>query len=713
MTNENLDFFFTPRSVVLVGASNREGSMGYVFMENIIRAGYEGEIFPINPNEDEVFGLKAYKDVTDVPGEVDLAVVLVPADSAPNVMNKCGEKGVKGAVVISSGFAEAGESGIRLQNELVESSNRFGVRVLGPNCFGLYNCNIGLNASLALGTPERGGSISLVTQSGAYGMAIYTFALDHSMKFAKIIAPGNKCDLQDYELLDYLGRDHESGVICILAETISKGREFFETAKEVAPKKPVIVLKTGRTEGSKRAALSHTASLAGNLEAYRAAFRQSGIIEVRNGLEMIDLAKALDFQPLPAGKRVGIVTNSGGTGVELTDMLEEAGLSVPELSAQAQESLKEFLPAYASPKNPIDVTTLWRKFPELYSRSIAALFESPDIDIVMPILLQRSAMMKEVSEAVRDTVIRYQREKGIRKPVYVCWVSTRDHLKNTEILQSAGIPCFEWPERSARVAGHAARYAERLQELKSRNPAPARVIDKKRDAKIESIIKGVREDGRTYVLEPEVKEILSLYGIRVTEERVSTSLDEAVAAAHDIGYPVVLKVVSADVVHKSDSGGVEVGIKDDAQLREAYERIEKSVLKNLPSARIKGILVQEMSKGKEVIIGSVKDPCFGQLMLFGMGGIFVEAFRDITYRLAPLAAFDAREMIEEIKGYPVLAGSRGQRGVDLEALTDTLIKVSSFLTDFPEVTTMDLNPVFVSETDTVVADGRMFIEERA
>lgn len=710
--NENLDFFFSPRSVVLVGASNREGSMGYVFMENIISAGYKGDIFPINPNEDEVFGLKAYKDVTEVPGEVDLAVVLVPADSAAQVMNKCGEKGVKGAVVISSGFAEAGESGARLQSELVEISNRYGVRVLGPNCFGLYNCNIGLNASLALGSPERGGSISLVTQSGAYGMAIYTFALDHSMKFAKIIAPGNKCDLQDYELLEYLGRDPESAVICILAETISKGREFFEAAREIAPQKPVIVLKTGRTEGSKRAALSHTASLAGNLEAYRAAFRQSGIIEVRNGLEMIDLAKALDFQPLPKGGRVGIVTNSGGTGVELTDMLEESGLSVPELPAQIQESLKEFLPAYASPRNPVDVTTLWRKFPELYSGSIAALFECPEIDIIMPVLLQRSAMMKEVAEAVRDTVIRYQQEKGIDKPVYVCWVSTREHLKNTEILQSAGIPCFEWPERSARVAGHAVRYARRLQKLKLREPAGGPAVDKERNGLIEAVISGVRKDGRAYVLEPEVKEILSLYGIRVTREKVCSSIDKAVAAAHGIGYPVALKVVSGDVIHKSDSGGVEVGIKDPAELKEAYARIEKNVLQNLPSAKIKGILVQEMARGKEVIIGSVKDPCFGQLMLFGMGGIFVETFRDVTYRLAPLTGFDAREMVEEIRGYPVLEGSRGQKGADLGKLTDTLVKVSLFLRDFPEILTMDLNPVFVNENETVIADGRIFIEER-
>ncbi len=705
----NLDFFFTPKSVAIIGASNRKGGMGYVFMENITQAGYEGDIYPINPNEDEVFGLKAYKNIKYVPNNVDLAVVLVPAERVPEVMVHCGEKGVKGAVVISGGFAEADGEGIGLQEKLVENSKRYGVRVLGPNCFGLYNCNIGLNVSLALGSPERGGRISLITQSGAYGMAIYTFALDHAMKFAKIIAPGNKCDLQDYELVGYLGQDPESKVICLLAETISKGREFFEIAREITPRKPVILVKTGRTEGSKRAAISHTASLAGNLEAYRAAFRQSGIIEVKSGLEMIDLAKALDFQPIASGKRVGIVTNSGGTGVELTDLLEESGLKVPELPKDYQDSLKNVLPAYASPRNPIDVTTLWSKFPELYSKSIASLFECPEIDIIMPILLQRSAMMKEVAEAVRDTVIHYQREKKVEKPVYVCWVSTREHLKNMEILQSAGIPCYEWPERSARVVGYVAGYADYLKKVENVGAIHELPLQQAGKEKAKAILAKVGEEGRSYVLEPEVKEILSLYGIRVTRERVCSSPNEVIATANEIGYPVVLKIVSPEVVHKSDSGGVEIGIKDASQLEEAYTRIQNNVRSKMPSATIRGVLVGEVARGKEVIIGAIKDPYFGHLIVFGMGGIFVEAMRDVAYRLAPLTESEAGEMIEEIKGYPLLKDYRGEKGVNLEKLKETIMRVSSLLVDFPEIKEMDLNPVFVNEDEAIVADGRMFV----
>ncbi len=705
----NLDFFFTPKSVAIVGASNRKGSMGYVFMTNITQAGYKGEIYPINPKEDEIFGLKAYKNVKDIPGEVDLAVILIPAQSVPAAMTDCGEKGLKGAVVITGGFAEIGDEGVKLQEELQEISERYGIRTLGPNCFGLYNCNIGLNVSLALGSPERGGRISLITQSGAYGMAIYTFALDHSMKFAKIIAPGNKSDLQDYELVGALGEDPESSVICILAETISKGREFFEVAKKITPKKPVIVVKTGRTEGSRRAALSHTASLAGNLEAYRAAFVQSGIIEVRSGLDMIELAKALDFQPLPKGNRVGIVTNSGGTGVELTDLLEESGLSVPELPEESQQSLKDVLPAFASPKNPIDVTTLWSKFPELYSKSIASLFECPEIDIVMLILLQRSAMMKEVVEAVRDTIIHYQKELKIEKPVYVCWVSTREYLDNMEILQSAGIPCYEWPERAAKIAGYAAGYSDYLKKIDSTEAIYASPQNQTGKEKTAAILNKVSKEDRNYVLEPEVKQILSLYGIRVTKERVCSSSDEAISSANEIGYPVVLKVVSPEIIHKSDFGGVEVGIKDDSELKEAYTRILKNVKSKTPDANINGVSVQEMARGKEVIIGSVKDQDFGPLMVFGMGGIFVEAVKDVSYRLAPLTKSEAGQMIEEIRNYPLLKGHRGEKGVNLEKLRDMIARISLLLIDFPQITEMDLNPVFVNGDEAIVADGRMFI----
>jgi len=459
---DSIDAIFNPRTVALIGASNKAGKMGYVFMKNLVDGGYQGKIYPVNPGEDVVFGLKAYPSVKEVPVEVDLAVVVVPAPAVPKVMGECSEKGVKAAVVITAGFSEAGEEGKKLEKQLVEAAKKGGVRVVGPNCFGILNCNTGLNASMAVGTPPRGGDISFATQSGAYGMAIYSCAMDFGMRFAKIISYGNKADIQDYEVLRYLGDDPETRVICYFIESLDEGRKFFEEACKVALKKPIVVTKTGRTAGAVRAASSHTAALAGSFTAYETAFKQAGVIFARNGLELVDIAKGLDWQPLPKRNRVGIVTNSGGTGVELTDLCEENGLAVPELPKEDQEKIKPIIPPYASAKNPVDMTPIWPKFIEIYPKIIEVFYESPAIDIVMPILLQRSAMMEDVVKAVRDAIIHCQKEKGIRKPAYVCWVSIKEALKNKEILEAAKIPCYDWPERTARTVGAIYRYTKFL-----------------------------------------------------------------------------------------------------------------------------------------------------------------------------------------------------------------------------------------------------------
>ncbi|MDD1769043.1 MAG: CoA-binding protein, partial [Methanomassiliicoccales archaeon] len=324
MKDEKIDAIFNPKSVALIGGSNKEGKMGYVFAKNIT-SGYEGKVYMVNPSEDQVFGLKSYPDVNSVPEEIDLAVIVIPAKAVPSVMEELSAKRAKAAVVITAGFGEAGPEGKKYEEELMKAANKGGVKVVGPNCFGIYNCNIGLNASLGVGTPPKGGDISFVTQSGAYGMAILTFALDHHMRFAKVMAHGNKAGIEDYEVVKYLGQDEETKVICLFLESVDKGREFFEEAKRIAPLKPIVATKTGRTAGAARAAASHTAAMAGSFTAYEAAFRQSGVIFARNGMELVNIAKGLDWQPLPRGNRVGIITNSGGTGVELADLCEESG----------------------------------------------------------------------------------------------------------------------------------------------------------------------------------------------------------------------------------------------------------------------------------------------------------------------------------------------------------------------------------------------------
>jgi len=461
---KKLDYVFNPKSVAVVGASNTQGKMGYVYMNNVVTGGWGGKVYPINPGETEVQGYKAYPSVKDVPDEVDLAIVVVPPKVVPSVMRDCAEKGVKAVVIITAGFKETGPEGAKLEQEVVEIAKKAGIRVVGPNCFGIYNCNIGLNASLGLGTPPRGGDISFATQSGAYGMAIFSSAVDRGMRFAKVIAYGNKCDVDDVDALRYFGEDPETKVIALFVESINRGRAFFDAAREVTKKKPVVSTKTGRTMAATRAAVSHTGALAGSYQVYKTAFDQAGIVFARTGLDLIDFLKAFDWQPLPKGNRVGITTNSGGTGVELTDLCQENGLDVPELSAEVQARIKPLLLPFASARNPVDFTPDWPRFRELYYKCNVELFECPQIDIVMPIILGRAAAMLEAVEAVRDAAVECQQNRGVRKPILACWVSLKEAEKNQKILEEAHIPCYEWPERTARVASAMWRYVSYLKK---------------------------------------------------------------------------------------------------------------------------------------------------------------------------------------------------------------------------------------------------------
>lgn len=459
--DEKIDAIFNPRSVALIGASNKEGKLGHVFAKNLIE-GYKGTIYMVNPKEAEIMGVRAFPDVKSVPGPIDLAVIVIPARAVPATMEDLADVGAKAAVVITAGFSETGPEGKKLEEKMMEAARRGGIKVVGPNCFGIYNCNIGLNASMGLGTPPKGGDISFLTQSGAYGMAIFTFAMDHHMKFAKIMAHGNKAGIEDYEVLEYFGQDPDTKVICLFLESVNRGREFLKVAKEVALEKPIVATKTGRTAGAARAAASHTAAMTGSFTAYEAAFKQSGIIFARNGMDLINIAKGLDWQPLPRGNRVGIITNSGGTGVELADLCEENGLVVPEFSKELQEEIKQLIPPYASARNPIDTTPAWSRYVEMYSNCLRILYESDEVDIIIPILLQRAALMPELCEAVASTVTNYL-SKGTKKPAYVCWVATRNALDNMDILQEKGVPCYDWPERTARAVSAIYRYARFLE----------------------------------------------------------------------------------------------------------------------------------------------------------------------------------------------------------------------------------------------------------
>jgi acetate---CoA ligase (ADP-forming) len=694
---------FNPRSIALIGASAKSGKLGYILMRNLLE-GYPGKLYPINPGEAEIMGQRAYPRLQEVPGQVDLTVIALPTEACVEAMHDCADVGATTALVLSGGFAEVGSEGQARQNALLEAARAGSVRLIGPNCFGLYNCNLGLNASMGLGLPPKGGGISLVTQSGAYGMAIFGLAQQRRLRFAKILSHGNKADLTDHEILNYFEHDDETKVLCLFLESVSDGRAFYEALARVAKRKPVVITKTGRSSAGQRAAASHTAALTGDVTAFITAVRQAGAILAESGLEMVDIAEGLSRQPVAPGNRVAIITNSGGTGVELADMCERFGLSVPELPEDTQARIAPLIPAYASPRNPVDVTPAWARFPTMYAGSIEALYDCSDVDIIIPILLQRSALMIENVEAVRDAVLRCQRERGIAKPTYVCWVVGSEGDENQAILQDAGIPVYEWPERTARTAAAIVAYAKEYRARTAYQAMPEPPPSGSR-AQAANILAVARAQNRTILLEHEVKSLLAAYGAGTPRETICTNPAEAIAAGQALGKPCVLKIVSPDISHKSDTGGVRVGVLP-AEVGTVFEEMQAAIRSKQPTARILGISVQELVQGQEVIIGGLRDPEFGPMLMFGLGGIFVEILHDTSYRLVPAAINELHAMIREVKGYPLLAGARGQAAVDLDALAHTLQAVAWLLTDFPEIVELDLNPVFAGPGGAIVADGR-------
>jgi acetyltransferase len=562
-----------------------------------------------------------------------------------------------------------------------------GVRIVGPNCFGVQNCDLPLNASLAAGTPRGGGGISLVTQSGAYGMAIHSLGLDEQIRFAKVYAAGNKADISDTELLRYLADDQASRTLCFFLESLPDGRAFYEAACQVTPCKPVIVAKTGRSVAGVRAAWSHTAGLAGSERVWRAAFEQAGVILARSGLEMMDVARALDSQPPPIGRRVAIITNSGGTGVELADLLADEGLEVPELSAKVQDALRPLLPPLASPRNPVDITPVWSRFAELYPLLVDRLARSGEVDAVVPVLLQRSAIEERVAVGVRDAVAGL-RSDGVPVPVYVCWVAPRTSRPNADLLQQAGVPCFEWPERTARALGHAAHYGAARTRVRSPGQAPGPAPARLAPGWLDTDAAG---------------QVLAGAGIPTVAGRTCANADEAGVAAEDLGYPVVAKVLHPTLVHKTESRGVRLDLHD----LHAVQAAAADLLALAPGA---AVLIQRQATGIEVVIGGLRDPQFGPTVLVGLGGVFVEAIDDVALGLAPLNREDAHGLLTGLRGYPVLTGARGADPVDLDALAAVICAVGDLLVAAPEIAELDLNPVLAGTDGCVAVDWRILVE---
>lgn len=682
-----LEAVFAPRRVALVGASERPGTMGELFWRNL--ASFPGEVVPVTPSRRSLGGVKAYPSLASVDGEVDLAVIVVRAAEVPGVIRDAGVKGVPAALVISGGFAETGPDGAALQSEVVAIARAGGVRIVGPNCFGVQNCDLPLNASMATGLPPGGGGITLATQSGSYGMAIHTLGLDERTRFAKVYAIGNKADIGDAEVLRYLATDPASRTLCFFLESLPDGREFCDAARMAgAAGKPVIVARTGRTPAGIRAAQSHTAALAGSARIWRAALQQAGVLVARSGLEMLDAARALDAQPPPAGNRIAVVTNSGGTGVELADLLADEGLAVPELSAALQDKLRPVLPKFASAANPVDITPVWRRFAELYPRVVDELAHSGEVDAIVPVLLQRAAVDEAVAAGLRDAVTRL-RCAGVGIPVYVCWVAPRSARANADLLQEAGVPCFEWPERTARAVGHAVRFGVASPRPAAPSPALPGPI--------------ASEDLPARHLDPDQgANLLRTVGIATVESITCTGASDAVAAAQRIGYPVVCKVVHPDLVHRSNAGGVRLNLNGPDAVRAAAH----ALLGLADGARVQ---VQPQLVGVEVAVGGLRDAQFGPIVMIGLGGIWIEVIGDVVFGLAPLAPDEAHRLIASLRGHAVLTGARGREPVNLDVLAATVSAVGNLLVARPDVVDLDLNPLLATSRAAVAVDWRITV----
>ncbi|MBT9150780.1 MAG: Succinate--CoA ligase (ADP-forming) subunit alpha [candidate division WS2 bacterium] len=696
--NSNLDYFFNPKSVAVIGVSRKPNKVGYVVFRNIIQYGFQGKVFPVNPKADEILGYKCFPDIIHIKEDIDLAVIVIPAKFVPSTIDECGKKGVKGVIVISAGFKETGYEGSQLEKEIVKIANRYNIRILGPNCLGIINTVSGLNASFAAGMPNKG-SLALASQSGALLTSILDWALSEEIGFSEFVSLGNKADLNEIDFLRAWKDDPDSKVILLYLEGVRDGQEFINISREVGKVKPLIVIKSGGTSAGARAASSHTGTLAGADVAYGAAFHQAGIIRAQSIEEWFDFAVALASQPLPQGPRIGIITNAGGPGTMATDAIEKAGLRLATLNKNTVDLLIENLPPAANFYNPVDV--LGDAQSDTYRISIEALLEDSNVDGVVAILApQAMTDIVNISKAVGEASRKYN------KPILCSFMGGREMKAGIDSLKKYSVPNYSSPERAISAFKVMVKY-------KQWKEMPYQTIKKIRGdkRKVAEIISRARKESRVNLGEIEAKEIISAYGFTIPQSKLAKAKEEAVEFASSFNFPVVLKIASPDIVHKSDIGGVKVGITNEEELVKEFEDIIYRTKRLMPDALIFGINIQEMATGKEVIIGMKRDPQFGPLLMFGLGGIYVEILKDVSFRIAPIGEQDAKEMIEEIRAYPILSGVRGEKGVDIDSLINVLIALSSLSVDFPEIIELDVNPLMVKEKGmgAVAIDARLTI----
>ena len=697
----SLKDFFCPDSVAVIGAAREEGKVGRTIFDNIIGSGYKGKVFPVNQKASDINGHKCYSSILDIKQGISLAVIVIPAKFISKVLEECSEKGIKYAIIISAGFKETGVKGAKMEKRLIEKAKDYGIRILGPNCLGMIDASCPVNASFSANMPSKG-KISFISQSGALLTSVLDWAKTSKIGFSKVVSLGNKADISENDLFEAWKNDPQTDVITAYLEGVTDGKEFIRISSKASKKKPIIVIKSGNTDAGARAVSSHTGTLAGSNKAYGAAFKQAGIIRADTIKELFDYAKAFSYQPLPKGKKVAIITNAGGPGIMATDACENNGIQLTSFSTETINKLKSFLPEAANLYNPVDV--LGDALSDRYRQALEVVIQDDNVDAVV-VLLTPQAMTEDLGTAMAIFDVM---DKSLKKiPVTTSFMGGDEVKKGISYLTKKKIPNFEIPESAVSTLKVMMDYNDWRAEKS--HPVIEFNVD---EVRVKTVFDRCRSEGRLELGELEAREILEAYKIPVPRAEVACDVGEAKKIAASIGYPVVLKIVSPNILHKTDVGGIKVGIEDEKELEESYDDILFSVKRYMPDANISGILVQEMVKDKkETIIGISEDPQFGPMIMFGLGGIYVEVLKDVSFRIAPISEKIAREMIGEIKTIKLLKGTRGETPSDIESIIDVLLRMSQLVTDFPEIMEMDINPLFVMKRGegSIAGDARIRI----
>ena len=687
---------FNPESIAIIGASSDPAKIGNMVLRNLIASGYSGTIYAVNSKGGEALGYTFFKSILEIKDKVDMAVITIPSTAVPAAMEELGKKCVPAAVIISAGFKETGAEGTELELRVGRIAKNYGIRVLGPNCLGLLNTANNMNASFTATYPSNG-NIALTSQSGAVCSAMLDWAREYDVGFSKFLSMGNKLDIDEADLLQYLADDDDTSVIGMYIEGMNRGREFMKEALKTSKKKPIIVLKSGRTDSGAKAASSHTGAMSGSDSVYDADLRQSGTIRAQNLEEMTDYLQVFSSMPVPDGKNIAIVTNAGGMGVMAADAVSDYRLSLAKLSKETIDKLHEQLPKAAGVYNPVDI--LGDAPADRFTAALNTVLGDPSVNMLMIMMAPTDTIdIPSAAEAV-------SKFRDAKIPIVAAMVGGEEISKGSLILRNAGIPIYPSPERAVRALGAMAAYLD-IKSSAVEN-CPDEFIINRDD--VQGIINAASAEGRTSLTESEGKSILQAYGIKIPKKELASSADEAVMVAASIGYPVVMKISSPDIAHKTDVGGVSLNLQNEQETREAYTLMMERIKTAVPDARIDGVLIEEMFDGRELIVGMVRDKQFGPVITFGLGGIFVEIMKDVSRGVVPITVEMADRMIKSIKSYPILAGARGKKSADIAALKSLILKISQLSVDFPEISELEMNPVMAGEVGCCAVDALVVI----